>query len=154
MNAHPDRPDLSAYLDGELPRAQRGALKRHLQACPSCRAELSAIERVKAALAGAPRRTLPEDIAAAWGERLGPPSWRTRLQELLTLPQVWGPALAAAGLLLLLQAGRTSQRRAEAIPIEALAAAHSRYEAEGLVPDGDPTAANFWSELVALNEPR
>ena len=152
MSAHPDPLDLSAYLDGELPAAERGELKRHLQACAACRGEVTALEKVKSALAAGPRRRLPAAVSAAWEARLRPSPWRERVGAFLFLPQVWAPALTAALVLILAKAERPARQRAEAIPIETLAAAHSRYEAEGLVPGGDPTAANFSSELGSLHE--
>ena len=57
--------NLSAWLDGEIPEELRPRLAEHLAACPACRAELVALERLDAALgrleAPGPRR----DLAAA-----------------------------------------------------------------------------------------
>lgn len=47
------RDDLSAYLDGALPPAERAVVQAHLDACPACRAahaELRATARVIAAM--------------------------------------------------------------------------------------------------------
>lgn len=46
----PYEPELSAYLDGELPEAERSRVEGHLRACPRCAAELRALQRVGNAL--------------------------------------------------------------------------------------------------------
>lgn len=52
---------LSALAGGDLPPAEEATVRRHLEACPACRAELAQLEAVVQAL-----RTTPE---------LEPPSW-------------------------------------------------------------------------------
>ncbi|HEX8271024.1 MAG TPA: zf-HC2 domain-containing protein [Longimicrobiaceae bacterium] len=53
--SHPAEGTIQALLDGELPRAERAEVERHLQACAACRAEaellLGAAARLAAALA-------------------------------------------------------------------------------------------------------
>jgi anti-sigma factor RsiW len=44
--------NLSAWMDGEVPEGLRQRLADHLAGCPACRAELVALERLDAALAG------------------------------------------------------------------------------------------------------
>lgn len=51
---------LSAYLDGELRPDEAAAVRRHLETCPRCRADLAGLAQVKAVLAGLPERPLPE----------------------------------------------------------------------------------------------
>ena len=41
------RPRLDAYLDGELPEAERAPLRDHLQDCPDCGPEAAALERLR-----------------------------------------------------------------------------------------------------------
>src|SRR3984893_8819523 len=41
------RPRLDAYLDGELPEAERTPLRGHLQDCPDCGPEAAALERLR-----------------------------------------------------------------------------------------------------------
>ncbi len=41
---------LSAYLDGEIAAAERGAIEQHVRACPACEAELAALRRLQEAL--------------------------------------------------------------------------------------------------------
>src|SRR5690348_1456704 len=38
---------LDAYLDGELPEAERAPLRAHLQDCPDCGPEAAALERLR-----------------------------------------------------------------------------------------------------------
>ncbi len=42
------RENLSAFLDGELPREEKLSLESHLAACPGCRRELEELKRVSA----------------------------------------------------------------------------------------------------------
>lgn len=66
--SHPAEGTLQALLDGELPRAERAEVERHLQACAACRAEadrlLGAAARLTAAL-GPLDRPAPTERALA-----------------------------------------------------------------------------------------
>ena len=53
MSAH-ERERLSAYLDGELPPAERGDVEAHLAACPECTALLANLAAVDEAAAALP----------------------------------------------------------------------------------------------------
>ena len=59
---HSQGPDLSAYLDGALPSRRAARLRRHLDACGTCRAELAKLRATKVALAG----LAPAEPADAW----------------------------------------------------------------------------------------
>lgn len=52
-----DFTDLSVYLDGELPAAERQTLEAHLEACPTCRRELERLDRVRAMLSESVERS-------------------------------------------------------------------------------------------------
>jgi predicted anti-sigma-YlaC factor YlaD len=91
---------LSAYLDGELSSGDAAALEHHLQGCPNCRAELTALGRIRQLL-----RHLP------------PPDPPIGLVELLlirprrrVLPVAWAASAAAAIALGALAAGTTTSR--------------------------------------------
>jgi anti-sigma factor RsiW len=61
---------LGEYLDGTLPLARRRTVEAHLHLCAGCRAELEAMRRTLALLAGMPRRELTEDFDTALQARL------------------------------------------------------------------------------------
>lgn len=54
----------SAWLDGEVAEELRPRLAEHLAVCPACRAELAALKRLDAALAGLEAPEPPWDLAA------------------------------------------------------------------------------------------
>ena len=57
------RPQLDAYLDGELPETERTALRGHLQDCPDCGPEAVALERLREAIRrSAPVHRVPETL--------------------------------------------------------------------------------------------
>jgi anti-sigma factor RsiW len=105
---HPWSDRLSDYLDGELSDAERGALERHLAACPGCTATLADLTRVvmrARALAGEePRRDLWGGIAARIGTKAaaGAPVRPIRAGRRPTFS--W-PQLAAAGLAIAVGSG-------------------------------------------------
>lgn len=68
---------LSAWLDGEVPEELRPQLAEHLAACPTCRAELAALARLDAALAGLETPEPRRDLAAGVRRQLPRPasSW-------------------------------------------------------------------------------
>jgi anti-sigma factor RsiW len=59
-----ERERLSAYLDGELPPAEREAARAHLAACPSCAAALKELSAPDAALRALPAVEPPPFFAA------------------------------------------------------------------------------------------
>jgi anti-sigma factor RsiW len=48
-------PELNAYVDGELPPAERAALERHLAGCARCQTELELLRLVSGSLGQLPR---------------------------------------------------------------------------------------------------
>lgn len=80
---------LSAWLDREVPEELRPRLAEHLAACPACRAELAALERLDAALAGLEAPEPRRDLAAGVLRRLPRPT------------PLWFRSLALAACLLL-----------------------------------------------------
>ncbi|MFW6127084.1 MAG: anti-sigma factor family protein [Thermodesulfobacteriota bacterium] len=80
---------LSAWLDGEIPDELEPRLAEHLAACPVCQAELAALNRLDAALAGLEAPGPPRGLAAGVLRRL---PWRT---------PAWVRSLALAACLLL-----------------------------------------------------
>lgn len=66
---------LSAYSDGELTGEQSLAMRRHLALCQECSADLSAIRRVKEALAGLPPREPGSPLPRVLTLQAIRPSW-------------------------------------------------------------------------------
>lgn len=64
MNCEAARPQLEAYLDGELDRTTVGELESHLATCVACRAELASLEALRGALRALPRHRAPADLRA------------------------------------------------------------------------------------------
>lgn len=64
---------LSAWMDGEVPEELGAQLSDHLAGCPACRAELAALERLDAALAGL-EVPVPQDLATKVRRRLPSPA--------------------------------------------------------------------------------
>jgi anti-sigma factor RsiW len=144
---------ISAYVDGELSGAEKTRAEAHWETCASCRAEFEAFRKTKSWLSQAPRRSLPPGLIAGMEVRLLRPSWAGRFKSWFALPQVWIPsgAFAAAALVLGFWMGYQARVNQQALSLEALLAAHSRYVAEALVPHGGLAAANFSAQLAADN---
>lgn len=90
---------LSAYLDGEVGEAERGAITSHLKACVACRAELAAFSRLGDLLRAAPAETLGEDLSATVLAQVAP------VESSVGLRWLWAhrrSAVAAAGIGLVL----------------------------------------------------
>lgn len=62
---------LSAYLDGELGRAERDTVEAHLSGCGSCRAILEAYRAQRAAIQAWPVEDLSPGFEEAFWARLG-----------------------------------------------------------------------------------
>jgi len=70
MSCHKIKKQLSAYVDGELPVAERAAVKLHVGACADCQRELAALQEISARLAKLPEVTAPDGFLADVCEEL------------------------------------------------------------------------------------
>jgi hypothetical protein len=70
MSCRAARERLSAFVDGELPAAEAGAVAAHLEACAACADRLRTLQRALALLAEAPRLRPEESIASRVMHRL------------------------------------------------------------------------------------
>jgi len=143
MNLHPEPALLSAFLDQALNAAERQALNQHLAGCERCRLGLRRLEESKQWLAHLPPPPVPDDLLPRLA-RIAVPWWH------LPKVKIWIPAGALAMSLLAVMVWEVQRPQVEeGIPIGILAAAHSRYEAESLVPLEDLSSPNFTAELAA-----
>jgi anti-sigma factor RsiW len=155
MNGHADGPELSSYLDGALAPEPRARVELHMSACGDCRAELESLRHMKLALAAAPRRGLPADLALALERRFvhGAASVKASMSWYATLarPMVWAPAGAVAIATVAVSLWLRSAATLNEIPLEPLLAAHARYSAETLAPEANLVASNY-SDLSDLSD--
>jgi len=152
MKIHGGGELLSAYIDGELSTQEAAAVQAHVCACPSCRGISENLRRTKSVLARAPRRAMPPGLVADIEARLTRPVMRELLMRLLPpirrLVATATFAAAALAAVVWFTARRTTPE--QAIPLEPLLAAHSRYTAEALVPASELVASNYSAQLNAF----
>ena len=150
MKEHGEGVLISAYLDGELSGEELSRVKSHLAECLSCRLELESLRETKKRLAGAPRRALPPELIFELEAGFARPS-RTRVAfAYLARAQFLAPAgvFAVVALTVGLWLGFKAEDPSQTVPLEPLMAAHERYSAESLVPQGSLVSANY-TQLVA-----
>jgi len=106
MNCETALDRLEGYLGGQLAPGDHTAMEHHLAACPSCRADLAALERVRAELPSLERSATDPDVEQMWAAikpRLTVRKGRWALRP-LALP-AWALAAAAAVLVVASIAG-------------------------------------------------
>jgi len=140
-SGHPEEGLLLRALDGELPARKARQVRKHLEACWQCRAEMESLEATvaecvryrKQVLAGLlpeapnPWQTLDRGFDRVDAELAAAPLWK-RLPRLAPAWQ-WGvAAMAAAALLIvaIVQLGRTPSVQAASLLEKAVAAAGTR----------------------------
>lgn len=88
MSAHVTTENLSAYLDRELPDRRVREVERHIEGCPSCRANLDSLARVVHRLRRIERMAPPPLLAGDVARRVAldrrPKSLMERLESRLT----------------------------------------------------------------------
>jgi anti-sigma factor RsiW len=153
MTGHEEWQELSAYIDDALSPEERSRLDAHLPGCEDCRLELAALRYTKKRLAATPRRAFPPELLSDMEQRWDAGVWRSNLWAGVLRPNSyrrWVPAGAIAVAALILGLWMKLHHAEDELPIELLAAAHSRYSAEGLIP-GDMVASNFSAELEQMH---
>lgn len=60
---HPRRPELAAWVDGELSESRSRELTDHVEGCSRCRDEVRSLERLSAVLGDLPERARPPEDA-------------------------------------------------------------------------------------------
>jgi anti-sigma factor RsiW len=154
MNVHADGPEFSAYLDGALAPEPRARIELHMSSCADCRAELDSLRHMKLALAAAPRKTMPADLALALERRFVHDPSAVKISApwyaALGRPMVWAPAGALAVAAMTVSLWLRSAATLDEIPLEPLLAAHARYSAEALVPEDNLVASNYSDQLSDL----
>jgi hypothetical protein len=133
MNCDAALDRLDGYLGGRLSPADHAAMERHLEACPSCRADLTAFTRVQAELPTLEAAAAaPPDVEEMWAvikPRLTPHKRRWAGRP-LAMP-AWALAAAAAVLVLASIGGTMLVLRSDASSragSERLGALESDYE--------------------------
>jgi anti-sigma factor RsiW len=147
MNTHIDGIEISALLDGALAAPDRERADAHLAVCAACRQEFESLRHMKLVVASAPRKNMPAELALALERRLvaGSPRWKTVLK-----PAFWVPFGAVAAAVLTVGVWMNQARAADELPLEPLLAAHARYSAEALVPEGNLVASNYSDQLNTI----
>ncbi|MFO7897463.1 MAG: zf-HC2 domain-containing protein [Planctomycetota bacterium] len=96
---------LDEYVDGELSAEREAAVDRHLAECPTCRAELEAVERTAELVRSLPREPAPPGLAEAVAARVRRSARRRRRAAALRWIGVGGWLAAAATLIVVIKTG-------------------------------------------------
>lgn len=147
MSIHIEGVEISAFLDGALAASDSARVDAHLAACDSCRFELESLRHMKLVLSSAPRKNMPAELALSLERRFvkGAPRWTALLK-----PAFWVPVGAVAAAALTVGLWMNRARAADELPLEPLLAAHARYSAEALVPEGNLVASNYSDQMNTI----
>jgi hypothetical protein len=128
----------SAYLDGQLPAAERKAVRTHLAGCARCRAELESLDRTAYALADLPRLRAPSDLRDRVMEKIASetPAEEARRPRWL---MYWGAAAAVlfAIAIMLLTTPETPRRKERVASVPP----HAGFERLAAAPKQAPPVA-------------
>lgn len=149
---------LSAYLDGQLPVAEAGAVEAHVAQCPECQAELEEFKDAKLQMSRVPFREAPSQLINRLRHQFDRPSLlersRAAFRSCFVVPLIWKPLGAAlvlfavVGFLFLRQGSRPAE---EYVDLDTILAAHHRYKAESLVPPADMVQSNYSLRLASYD---
>lgn len=145
---------LSNYIDGTLSPKEKTAVESHLATCQRCRHEQANLEETKELLRGLPRIATPPQLLSKLEQKYLSPSWPLRVLNWFVQPFVWKSiaTVSAVVLFVVVFVGIKISQRNDEIPLEPLLAAHTRYNAETLVPSGDIVDSGFSGQLAAYYE--
>ena len=97
-----------------------------------------------------PHRAAPPALLLRLKREYATTPWRARIKSWFAWPVIWKPASVALASVAVVGLWFNHSRVAEddVIDMRPLVAAHSRYQAESLVPDGDLVGSNFGAQLA------
>ncbi len=138
---------ISLYADRRLPVEEMESSEKHFENCADCSKELQQFEGLKSRMAALPAHYAPPQLVAKLRREHLPTV--SSLRSWLTFQFLWKPI---AALLLMGGAwlGFHSRQTQETIDMDTLLAAHSKYQAENLVPSGDFAQANYSAQLASF----
>jgi predicted anti-sigma-YlaC factor YlaD len=141
MNCHAAKKHIPLFVGGEISASKSGRIRRHLEACPACRAEAEEIERSRRAVRGMAGAGADGDWSPAEWNRMiraitaTPGERRTRAASMKLRPALAGAlgVILMAGLILV-----QKELRRPAAPEVGVLAVIGR-EAQPVVPSPAPT---------------
>jgi anti-sigma factor RsiW len=143
----------AAYIDGELEESRRHEVTSHLDTCAACAGEMERFQEVKIRYSRMPRRPAPPELLAKLDHLRSPrPRWYERWIGVGALPPVWRPVAvfaAIAAFVVAMLVGRAN-RNPEFVDLDSLLVAHSKYQAESLVPHPDMAQSNYSARLASF----
>ncbi|MBV9080018.1 MAG: zf-HC2 domain-containing protein [Elusimicrobia bacterium] len=145
--------DLTAYLDDFLSAEQAAAVREHLAGCIGCSLEANSLIETKRRLSSMSRLRAPDRLISRLERKYAGRPLLERIRDFLSMPAVLRPAgVALAGALVAgvwLYSNGAFEHKLDPGP---LLAAHSRYQAELLVPQAEMSNAAFSGQLAALDQ--
>src|SRR4051812_38674665 len=105
---------------------------------------------LRLSLSRLPRRSAPPKLMRALKRKYIGRPWLDEWRAWFSWPVLWKPvsAFAVGAFLAGLWISKWKSSEAEFVDMQPLAAAHSRYQAESLVPPGDMAGSNFGAQLA------
>lgn len=159
MNCNDCSQQLSAYMDAALSGSRSANIAQHLSVCPFCRRELDDLQRVHDSLSALRTPAARDGFWDSIHSQVGAMPRRRVLSwwQLLNLPYVRVPALAAVGIVLvMLVSGLIGLRlnSRQGFPIQPMLSEHARYTV--VQPLNDPGRMNYLqadSDVSTLDDP-
>ncbi len=135
LTRHPENGQLLLYLDGELPAFKARRVRRHVEACWECRAEIRELEKTMAECVGYRRAVLQEHIPAPpqpWIDITREFARADRLKPVPPPHRMWLRPVAALAVvlvgILIYQLWRTPPVQAATLLRRAVAAEDTRHQ--------------------------
>ncbi len=152
MNEHITGETFTAYIDGVLTDHARDEAQFHLEACPTCAAEMGRFQEIKIRYSRLPKRPAPAALLARLrhleAPRLG---WAERARTWLVPRTLWWPASVFAGVALVSTVFFVNRPGpADFVDLDSLLVAHSKYQGESLVPHPDISQSNYSARLASF----
>ena len=97
-----------------------------------------------------PQHAAPAVLLRSLHHQYAETHWIEKIRAWFVWPTLWKPvgALTVAAVIAAAWMSHTRNKLDDYIDMQPLVAAHSRYQAETLVPDGDMAATNFDTQLA------
>ena len=146
MNNHIKGAQWAAYIDNEMDVDEKKVIQNHLNNCSVCAQEVEKFQELKIRFSRLQHHTAPRQLIELLKNQYSP---RQTFAQIFWRPVAAVVVLAAVASIFFIYRPNAEP---DYVDLDSLLVAHSKYQAESLVPSADMSQSNYSARLASFNQ--